>query len=86
MLIKTKSKTSFYGERASERRKREEEGRYKTQKGMAIVALQAKRQGRPEVDARGVPLLYSNRMADGSGTKNLERWAKGRRTVYSIPK
>lgn len=68
---------NFYGSRGSARASREDASRRHLRAGMAKVALQAKMNGRPEVDCRGTPLKYANRMADGHGAGTLERWSKG---------
>ena len=65
-------------------RRKEDESRYWLRAGMARVALKAKIEGRPEVDARGAPLYYSNRMAQGHSASTLEKWANGKRTTVVV--
>lgn len=77
MLIQVKSSNSFYGSRGSRRMKREDESRYQMRKGMAKVALRSKANGTPELDSRGVPMFYANRMADGHSISTIEKWANG---------
>ncbi len=59
----------------------EQASRYNLRQGMAKVALQAKRSGKPELDCVGRPLRYANEMAQQCGTKTIEKWARGSHTV-----
>lgn len=54
-----------------------QESRYWLRQGMARVALRTKLSGKPEVDARGTPLKYSNEMAERHSTTTIQRWADG---------
>ncbi len=78
------NKPRFSG-RLDKRRIQEDKDRYHLAAGMAKVALKAKLEGRPEVDARGVPLFYANRMASGMSGRELERISKQKKRVFSIP-
>ena len=66
--------------------KKEDEARYHLRAGMATVALQAKIEGKPAVDAAGRPLKYANRLANGVGMAELERWRNKRIRAYNYKK
>ena len=85
VVIISKSKGSFYGRRNSKRMRSEDESRYWLRGGMAKVALRSKRES-VQVDCRGTPLFYANRMSDGTSEEELEKWSKGRRRSYSYGK
>jgi len=85
IIIKGKGE-SFYGPRHSKRIRSEDRAKYRLRIGMAKVALRTKVSGKEKCDARGTPLLYSNRMADGHSIRTIERWAKGKGpTTYFFP-
>lgn len=54
---------------------------------MARVAMLSKLSGKPEVDAVGRPLKYSNEMNERHSISTLEQWSKGRsvKSVIGMP-
>ena len=55
--------------------------RYHLRAGIAKVALEAKRDGKPVEDCVGRPLQFANEMAERHNTKTLVKWSKGYKKV-----
>ena len=53
-----------------------QKARFHLRGGMARMALEAKRSGKPVEDSVGRPLAYCNEMADRHGHKTLEKWVR----------
>ena len=54
-----------------------QKARYHLRAGIAKVALEAKRDGKPAEDCVGRPLQFANEMAERHNTKQLVQWSKG---------